>query len=163
VANFILVFPDGRREEMTGPRVSEKGSILTGGVVSYVSRPYGKEPVVYLDPIGTGLAKMTTFVVDGAPFLLSLGEAAELGDRLRLLAGGSLESSSTSVAVRIEQLLEEAIGESPAADFLESEKSALRAAIDEWLLEVGAANLPDRVMDLRYALHGEAQGPRAVD
>jgi hypothetical protein len=153
-ANYMLVFPDGSREEMIGATVPAEGGQMTSGVVSYVSRRFGEWPVVYLDSIGG--QKMAIFLVDGGKYSLSPGELAQLDDRLRRLAGGSLVSSATTVAVRIEQLIEDAVADSGSMEFFPSEKAVLRSVIGEWLNDVGAEAFPPRVMELRYALHAEA-------
>jgi hypothetical protein len=38
-----------------------------------------------------------------------------------------------------------------------AEEASLRWGIEGWLLEVGASALPERVMNLRYALHRDAE------
>ena len=59
--------------------------------------------------------------------------------------------------MRFEQLIEDSVGAPAPMLFLDSEKTALRLVIEEWLMDVGAVEIPPRVMDLRYSLFGEAE------
>jgi hypothetical protein len=161
---IVLVYPDGSTEDLVGSDINVGDALSARDghsyVVSYVRVEFLEETkTAYLDPDPLEEArprKVAFFVADGAKFPLSLPELAELRDRTRSMSAGRLESPTTAVAVRLEQLMEEAPGESPEMSLLDSEKSSLRWVIEGWLMEVGATRFPERVMDLRYALHAEA-------
>jgi hypothetical protein len=155
-----LVYPDGTADVLVGAGPLERGSFISGRgkesyIVGYVRRRYAEEDIAFLNPLPGAeptLCKLSFFEVNSANFRLTLAEAAELADRLRLMAGGSLDSAATVVAVRMEQMVEEDPTGPARMEMLESEKTALRVCIEGWLTEVGAAELPARVMNLRYAL-----------
>jgi hypothetical protein len=158
VAAFRVVYPDGSTDELDGSEGPAVGDVLSAGsqplVVRYVQRKDGRT-VAYLDPDHDNLTmrKMSTFVVDGVELRLSLAETAELADRVRRFSYGDPGHPATAVAARLEQLVEE--DAETRADLLDSEKSMLRLAIEDWLVQLGAQGLPQRVMRLRLALHGE--------
>jgi hypothetical protein len=162
--NIRVFYPDGSSDNLVGSDIAVGDEISAPNghnyLVSYVRVEFMAETkVAYLDPDPSEPArprKVAFFVVNGAKFPLTLPELAELRDRLRRTSGSALESPPTAVAVRVEQLMEEMPGESPAMDLFDSEEASLRWVIEGWLMEVGAQRLPDRVMDLRYALHAEA-------
>jgi hypothetical protein len=160
-----FVYPDGRREpdvEVERVRVGDTLVTATGDyVVGYVHRRFSEpRPIAYLSlmPGTTTVCQLVFFNVNGAQYPLTLAEAAEIGDRLRLMGGGVIGSPTTSAAVRIEQLVEEPPDKSGHAAVFDSETDAMCSAIEGWLLDVGAFDLPERVMELRYALHDEAMG-----
>jgi len=161
---FRVVYPDGSTDDLVGSDINV-GDLLSAPdghscIVSYVRVEFLEETkTAYLDPDTSEEArprKVAFFVVDGAKYPLTLPELAELRDRLRRMSGGSLENPTTAVAVRVEQLMEEVPSESPEMSLLDSEKSSLRWVIEEWVMQEGASGTPQRLMDLRYALHAEA-------
>src|SRR5262249_57932777 len=77
------------------------------------------------------------------------------------MSEGSL-GPSTTAAIGIEGVLGEATGQEPdgeigSTDFFDSEKAAMRTAIEVWLMEVGVEGFPTRVLHLLNALREEAQ------
>ena len=174
VATYRLVFPDGSSEDLVSSSALDGGDTISApdGRIWIVTRvqPAAEDDVdvvvhvIEAQEVGeekeprVRLEKVVIFVVDGTPYPLTVEEATEIARRLRRLSGGDLENPALGAAVRIEQLIEETAGASPAVTMLESEKGGLRRVIWEWLNEAGAASFPERVMALRYALHRETAG-----
>ena len=57
------------------------------------------------------------------------------------------------MAVRIERLIDRRPGKACELSLHESEESALRWVIYEWLIDVGTRRLPERILALRYGLY----------
>jgi len=164
VRSYAIVYPEGYREVKSGAGVPQEGTRLSVGIVSYVSRRDKQAPTVYLDPSTPKPQRVVTFVVSDDEFVLTLGETAQLGDYLRRMSEGSL-GPSTTAAIGIEGVLEEATGQKPTGeidgmDFFDSEKAAMQRAIEVWLREVGAEAFPKRVVHLLNALREDAQNSR---
>jgi hypothetical protein len=166
VASYRVVFPDGSTQDLVGdsdPKLDDEIVAPDGQrlVARYVrSKEPGGEPTVYLDPATGDEAqprKLIFFIVRGARCPLTVAEAAELCDRTKRFSGGAAASPATAIAARVEQLVEEQSGDPCRLELLESEESALRWVIYEWLIEVGARHLPDRILELRHALYVEAE------
>lgn len=116
-------------------------------------------PTVYVEPeTETRPPRHIVFVVRGSRWPLTLAEAAELCDRMRRFGGGAPDSPATAVAAGIEQLIDGRRGAASDLNLLESEESALRWVIYQWLIDVGARRLPERIMQLRRGLYVELEG-----
>jgi hypothetical protein len=97
------------------------------------------------------LAVTVVFDVSGRRCALSEEEASELALRLRGVEGTA--DAAFVVATKIEQVIEGKEG--AALRLLDSEQAVLASTIGEWLEAVGPDDLPERVIDLRYALDAE--------
>ena len=105
-----------------------------------------------------------SFNVDGRVYPLTVEEAWALRSHLPELPDDPLGGPSTSVAVRLEQLVHEADGlrdPSPTMPVFHDEKIVLRLALDRWLHAVKASAFPQRAFDLRDALFIEDLGALA--
>jgi hypothetical protein len=162
VASYRVVYPDGSTQELVGdsaPEIDAESSTPDGQrvVARYVrSKERGGGPTVYLDSAPGSEArprKLISFVIRGSRCPVTLAEAAELGDRTRRFSGGAAGSPATAVAGRIEDLIEARPGDAGELNLHESEESALRWVIYQWLIDVGARHLPERIMELRYGLY----------
>jgi hypothetical protein len=167
VRSYAIVYPEGYREVKKGARVPEEGTQLSVGIVSYVFRRDKQEPIVYLDPATPRPQRVVTFVVSDDEHVLSLGETAQLVDHLRRIEGDS-SGPSTTAAIVIERVLEEATGQEPTGEpddmeLFDPEKAAMQTAIEARLMEVGVDGLPKRVLHLLNALRDEAQNSAADD
>jgi hypothetical protein len=165
--NYAVVHPEGYRELRASGRVPDVGTVLSIGIVSYVSCRDKQDPTVYLDPATPKPQQVVMFVVDDTEHMLSLGEAAHLADQLRRIGDGSI-GPPTTAAIGIERTIAEVAGREPASefgstDFFDSEKAAMQTAIEVWLMEVGVAGVPKRVLGLLNALREEAQEPSPDD
>ena len=167
--SYAIVYPEGYREVRTGARIPEEGTQLSVGIVSYVSHREKEEPTVYLDPATPKAQRVVMFVLGGDECLLSLGETAQLGDYLRRMSEASPLGPATTAAIGIERVLEDATAQEPSGefdetDFFESENAAMQTAIEAWLMDVGVAGVPKRVLHLLNALREEAHNssPDAV-
>jgi len=161
VRSYAIVHPEGYREVKSGAGVPEEGTPLSVGIVSYVSRRDKQEPTVYLDPATPKPQRVVMFIVGDDEHVLSLGETAQLGDCLRRMSEGSL-GPSTTAAIGIEGVLDEATGQKPTSEidgmeFFDSEKAAMQTAIEVWLMEVGMEAFPRRVLHLLNALREDAK------
>jgi hypothetical protein len=166
MASYRVVWPDGSAQDLVGsnePKLDEEIVTADGQhlVARYVRRKEpGGEPTVYCDPAPASRArprKLIFVVVRGSRYPLTLAETAELADRTSRFGGGATDSPATAIAVGLERLLREHPGEAGETDLLESEESALRWVIYQWLIDVGARRLPDRILDLRRGLYVESE------
>jgi len=168
VARLRIVYPDGEAEEIAPTeRPVDRGDMLwtpRGDFeVAYVAKSAAsEETITYLAVLTAEAikAKKIFFDIDSGTFPLLLPEVAELADRLRRQSGGDTGSPKTALAVRIEQHLEKAARESLRMRLTDEQMSTLRWAIEEWLTEVGATAVPERVVDLRFGLHRRSRGPQ---
>jgi len=146
--SYRLVYPTGDTVARDG-ELPPVGYDVDGFRVDYVRDGDGV-PVVFLGlHYGqTDLVKLVFIEVGAERCAATLAEAAELADRARALAGGSLEFPHTALAVRLEQLVEEGV-EAPVMSMLESERTALRAVIARWGVD---ETLPMRAAALQEAL-----------
>lgn len=96
-----------------------------------------------------------TFEFGGARQALHEDEARELARRLRDEFHD--EGPALVVATKIELVIHDAEENPSDLRLLDSETNALSWTIARWLEEVGADQLPDRVMDLRYAIDREGR------
>jgi hypothetical protein len=164
VASYRVVYPDGSTQELVGSSAPEiDDEIVTPDgeclVARYVQRSRGA-PTVYLDPAPgdqTRPRKHILVVVRGSRCPLTLAEAAELADRTRRFSGDAADSPATAVAAEIEQLIEGERGGTGELRLRESEESALRWVIYQWLIDVGARHLPERILELRHGLYVESE------
>jgi hypothetical protein len=158
VSAYRLVYPDGNAVERDG-EVPTVGYDVDGYRVDFV-RHRGGGTVIFLG-LHYGQAavvKLAYVNVGGVPQPLTLAEAAELADRSRAISAGNVELPVHALAVRFEQLVEEGI-ELPEMDMSESEQTALRAVIAQWIADDGAEFVPERVRALLDAVerHTEAE------
>jgi hypothetical protein len=157
VSAYRLVYPVGDVVDRDG-EVPEVGYDVDGYRVDFVRRR-GDETVVYLGlHYGqTDVVKLAFIRVDDEAFPLTLAEAAELAERARDVSGGNLELPHHTIAVRLEQLVEEGV-DTPTMDMLASEWSALRSVIARWIAYDGD-DVPGRVRALQDALDRKAGEP----
>jgi hypothetical protein len=108
VKDLRIIYPDGSSDVLVEADISVDDLLATPKgdfAVRYVRRSFAAEETTAflgLLPGSTGISKVATFVVGGNPSLLSVAEAAELGDRLRRMSTGEVGSPTTAAAVRIE-------------------------------------------------------------
>jgi hypothetical protein len=166
VASYRVVYPDGSTRELVGssaPDIDDEVVTPDGDHLAarYVQRDErGGAPTVYVEPASeseTRPRKRIVLVIRGSRCPLTLAEAAELCDRTRRFGGGAPDSPATAVAAGIEQLIEGRRGATSDLSLLESEESALRWVIYQWLIDVGARRLPERIMHLRRGLYVEPE------
>jgi len=151
VSIYRLVYPDGNAVDRDGD-APVVGHDVDGFRVDFVRRR-DSETVVYLGlHYGqTDFVKLVFIDVAGERCPLTLAEAAELAERSRAMSLGNIELPLHAVAVRLEQLVEEGV-DLPVMSMLESERTALQAAIARWVTEDSDDFVPMRVRVLRDSL-----------
>ena len=157
---FRVVYPHGAVESASAVSVPDIGSEYGGYRVDFIGRGPRDETTVYLG-LFHGQAEVVKLVflrANGEKCPITLAEAAELAHRLRKASAGRLASAATTVAVTLEQLVEDPAGSTPEIEFRGSEAAALRDVIEKWLFDSGEPSVPTRVMVLGDALE-RAAGP----
>ena len=154
------VYPDGKRGII--PDSVNLGDVLVGDdgreyTVEYVDHVFATNTTVaYLDHAGERVPqKLVHLVMRGTRYPLTLPEAAQLRRRVRVSGDQHPATPATGAAVVLDQLVEDEPGSTPPIDLRPSEYAAIALAIENWLLEGGVDSVPERVMDIRYALHRE--------
>jgi hypothetical protein len=98
--------------------------------------------------------KGIVLVIAGGKYPVEVENARMLAERLRRIGGGA-GGPSDRVATILEAVIAEEAGPPREIPLHNDEAAAIRAAVWEWLNDVGAQDLPDSVMNLRYAFHRE--------
>lgn len=154
-----IVYPDGKRGALLRARDDlECGDLISDAsgefVVGFMDRVFSdRTRVAYLDHAvrHNKPERIVWFPVGRDSYPLSLAEAAELRREVRGRADHP-RSPATTVAVALDQLIEGQNGQTPRVGFRRSEYGELDIALENWLWMVGDSAIPERIMQIRYAV-----------